>query len=367
MHDAVHDEGHSFFVDISGRLAAIVLSLAVLAAPVTAIAQRPDRSGKEVVDAVCAACHATGVISGPKIGEGAKYAPKIGDAKAWQPLAARGLSSLTESALKGIRNMPAHGGSPGTSDIEIERAIVYMVNLAGGKWVEPVSGVTPAVQRKGKQIVDAQCSKCHQTGVSGAPKIGNLPEWIPRLKFGINLAVRSAINGHGPMPARGGVAELTDPEIRAAVNYMINPATVSATGPAPVEVTVADSLHKTVDGIEVYLGIVSAESLRDRPEGSKESKMHGGVPAGRDYYHVNISLFDRKTRAVLTDAQVEVRVAEPVTGGQTKKLEPVTVENMKSYGNYFRMASSNPYTITVSVRRPGMARAAEAKFDYRRY
>jgi cytochrome c5 len=367
MRNVVHGKGQPSFVNRSARLAMMVFSCAVLVAPATAIAQRADRGGKEVVDAVCAACHATGVKFAPKIGEGAKYAPKIGDEKAWAPLAARGLGSLTESALKGIRNMPAHGGNPGTSDIEIERAIVHMVNLAGGKWIEPISGVTPAVQRKGKQIVDAQCSKCHQTGVMGAPKIGNLPEWIPRLKFGIDLAVRSAIHGHGPMPARGGVAELTDPEIRAAVNYMINPATVSATGPSPVEVTVADSNHKIVDGIEVFLGVVSAESLRDRPKGSKEGAMHGGVPTGKDYYHVNISLFDRKTRAVITDAQVEARVAEPVTGGQTKKLELVTVENMKSYGNYFRMASSNPYTITVSVKRPGMARPAEAKFDYKRY
>jgi len=367
MRNAVRGEGNSPFVNVSARLAAIVFSCAAAAAPVTASAQGTDRSAKEVVDAVCAACHATGVKFAPKIGEGAKYAPKIGDEKAWAPLAARGLTSLTESALKGIRNMPAHGGNPSLSDVEIERAIVHMVNLSGGKWIEPVGGVTPAIQRKGKQIVDAQCSKCHQTGVSGAPKIGNLTDWIPRLKFGIDLAVRSAIHGHGPMPARGGVADLTDTEIRAAVTYMINPASVSAAGPASVAVTVADSHHKLVDGIEVYLGIVSAESLRGRPKGSKESAMHGGVPTGRDFYHVNISLFDRKTRAVIADAQVEARVAEPVTGGQTKKLESVTVDNMKSYGNYFRMASTNPYTITVSVRRPGMTRPAEARFDYKRY
>ncbi len=368
MNQQVRVEGRSFLVRLTWRLSALaVLSFSALGTAPVAGAQTPDRTGKQVVDAVCAGCHATGVKSGPKIGEGARYAPKIGDQKAWAPLAARGLNSLTDSALKGIRNMPAHGGNPGLSDIEIERAIVYMVNLAGGKWIEPLGGVTPAVQRKGKQIVDAQCAKCHQKGVTGAPKIGNLTDWIPRLKFGIDLAVRSAINGHGPMPARGGVADLTDPEIRAAVNYMINPATVSASGPAPVQVTVADSNHKTVDGIEVYLGVVSAETLRDRPPGSKESAMHGGVPAGRDYFHVNISLFDSKTRAVVTDAQVEVRIAEPVTGGQTKKLELVTIDKMKSYGSYFRMPSNNPYTITVSIQRPGMARVAEAKFDYRRY
>jgi cytochrome c5 len=338
------------------RSPVVLLVFVALCFPPVAGAQNTDRSGEQVVASVCGACHATGV----------KSAPRIGDEKAWAPLAARGLSSLTESALKGIRNMPAHGGNQGLSDVEIERAIVHMVNLAGGKWIAPVGGVTPAVQRKGKQIVDAQCAKCHQTGVTGAPKIGNLTDWIPRLKFGIDLVVRSAINGHGPMPARGGVPDLTDLEIRAAVQYMINPVTVSVAGPAPIEVRVADSNYKITNGIEVYLGVVTAESLRDRPKGSMGSATQGSIPTGKDYYHISVSLFDRKTRTAISDAQVEVKAVEPVMGGDTKKLVLETVDQIRSYGNYFRMASNNPYTITVTVQRPGMARPAEVKFDYKR-
>jgi cytochrome c5 len=60
--------------------------------------------------------------------------------------------------------MPAHGGDAGLSDIEIERAITYMVNQSGGKWVEPTGGLTPAVERRGEQVVQAQCAKCHQAG-----------------------------------------------------------------------------------------------------------------------------------------------------------------------------------------------------------
>ena len=47
--------------------------------------------------------------------------------------------------------------------------------------------------------------------------------WRPRLKNGLDNTVRSAINGHGNMPARGGMANLTDPELRAAILYMFNP------------------------------------------------------------------------------------------------------------------------------------------------
>lgn len=81
-----------------------------------AIAQTAVRGGKEVVEAVCAACHRTGVNG----------APKIGDKEAWGKLASQGLTGFTEIALKGIRKMAAHGGNQNLTDTEIERAITYM-------------------------------------------------------------------------------------------------------------------------------------------------------------------------------------------------------------------------------------------------
>lgn len=335
---------------------AIVLALVVSISPQSASAQVRERSGKEVVDSVCAACHQTG----------AKGAPKIGDKKAWARLASRSLTDLTDSALKGIRNMPAHGGDLKLSDIEIERAITYMVNQSGGKWADPVSGVTPAVERRGEQVVQMQCVKCHQTGVGGAPKIGDREAWIPRLRQGLDLLVRSAINGHGPMPPRGGMNDLTDSEIRGAIVYMFNPVQAAAKGTSSGLPAAPDRNRKIVDGMEIYLGIVSAESMRAQySKGAPESSMHGGIPAGKGYYHVNISLFDSKTRAVITNARVEASVREPVSGGDTKQLELVTLSNSKSYGNYFRMSGKNPYTITVRIQGPGASRAIEAKFEHK--
>ncbi|MGZ5223531.1 MAG: c-type cytochrome, partial [Burkholderiales bacterium] len=54
-------------------------------------------------------------------------------------------------------------------------------------------------------------------------KIGDRAAWIPRLSHGFDATVRSAINGHGGMPARGGLPDLTDREIRSAIAYMFNP------------------------------------------------------------------------------------------------------------------------------------------------
>jgi cytochrome c5 len=171
-----------------------------------------ERSGKDVVDSLCISCHGTG----------AGGAPKIGDSKAWADRAAKGLTALSKSAIAGIRQMPAHGGNPKLTDTEIERAITYMVNRSGGHWTEPVSRTTKAPDRTGKEIVETQCVKCHGTGVGGAPKIGDRAAWTPRVKQGLDAVVRSAIHGHGAMPPRGGMADLTDAEVRTAVIYMFN-------------------------------------------------------------------------------------------------------------------------------------------------
>jgi cytochrome c5 len=190
--------------------AMLVITPAILAQ--AAAAPTAERSGKQVVESVCSACHATG----------ANGAPKIGDKHAWAKRASRGLTGLTQNAIKGIRKMPAHGGNTNVSDFEIERAITYMVNKSGGHWAEPISKARLPAERSGKQIVEAQCVKCHGTGEGGAPKIGDRSAWIPRGTHGIDPLVRSAIEGHGGMPARGGMADLTDSELRGAVIYMFN-------------------------------------------------------------------------------------------------------------------------------------------------
>jgi len=104
-------------------LSEFVLLIAVSTFIPQAQAQRTERQGKDVVDAVCGACHL----------QGKDNAPRIGDARAWSARASKGLTALTDNALKGIRNMPAHGGNAGVSDIEIERAIIRLImRMTGG-------------------------------------------------------------------------------------------------------------------------------------------------------------------------------------------------------------------------------------------
>lgn len=336
----------------SGRMRSVLVAVMGLAAlgffTVSADAQRRERSGKEVVDAVCATCHVPGKDK----------APKIGDAKAWSPRASQGLSALTDHAIKGIRNMPAHGGNTGVSDIEIERAVIYMVNRSGGKWIEPVGGATPAVLRTSEAIVQSQCAKCHQEGLNGAPKIGDRPAWIPRLKNGLDKLVASAIHGHGGMPARGGLPDLSDQEIRGAIVYMFNYG-VPEVPPAPPAPPLEPN-HKVVAGTDIYLGMISAEAMRAAGKGAAQ----GDIPSGSGYYHINISLADKKSQVPITNATVRLKVSDGMRS-DTKTLDLVAANNAVSYGSFFQLSSGNSYNVTAEIRRPGVAGEIQAKFTFK--
>jgi len=328
---------------------AVLTALSIFVAP--AQAQRKERQGKDVVDAVCSGCHL----------QGKDNAPRIGDVNAWSVRASQGLTALTNNAVKGIRNMPAHGGNAGVSDIEIERAITYMVNQSGGHWVEPVGGGTPAVVRTSESIVRAQCATCHESGRDGAPKIGDQAAWIPRLKRGLDPLVASAVHGHGPMPSRGGLPDLSDAEIRGAIVYMFSYGVPPAAPPAPA--AAADPHHKVVSGTDIYLGMMRAESMRAAYEKARINDKPA-IPSGKGYYHVNISLVDSKSQVPVTDAQVKVLVSDGMTS-ETHTLGLLGANNTVSYGSFYRFSSGSAYNITAEIRRPGMAGTIEAKFDFR--
>jgi cytochrome c5 len=76
--------------------------------------------------------------------------------------------------------------------------------------------------RTGEQVVQSQCVLCHGPGLGGAPKIGDGRAWTQRAHAGIDTLVRSALKGRGAMPPSGGVAGLTEPELRAAIAYMLH-------------------------------------------------------------------------------------------------------------------------------------------------
>jgi cytochrome c5 len=226
-------------------------------------APRVFKTGEQVYQAVCSACHAAGAAGAPKFGNNADWAPRI----------AQGYDALLHSALNGKNAMPARGGtSPDDySDYEISRAVVYMADHGGANFPEPTapaknaggaaeaaaaSGAAPAnaasasanvnavgaqaaaalaalpsapaattpaadANQAGKALYTQVCQACHAAGVLNAPKFGNKDDWAPRLKDPMDVVYNYALHGKGAMPPKGG-SNASDADVKAAVDYMVN-------------------------------------------------------------------------------------------------------------------------------------------------
>ena len=171
-----------------------------------------NRSGEQLYKSVCVACHDAGVAGAPKTGDKAAWAPRIGV----------GLDVLTKTSISGKNAMPPKGGAIDATETEMARAIVYMTNKSGANFKEPAAGAKPAAsERSAEQIAEAACLKCHEAGENGAPKLTDQAAWTQRSSKGLDAVTKTVIRGHGKMPARGGVADLTDAELKDVIAYML--------------------------------------------------------------------------------------------------------------------------------------------------
>lgn len=78
----------------------------------------------------------------------------------------------------------------------------------------------------GPQVYNTACLACHGAGIGGAPILGDADAWSARIAQGIDVLNDHAINGYtgsvGYMPAKGGRVDLSDEEVAAAVQYMVD-------------------------------------------------------------------------------------------------------------------------------------------------
>ena len=73
----------------------------------------------------------------------------------------------------------------------------------------------------GAKTYQQACAMCHASGVAAAPILGNKDNWVERLKKDKSELYNSAINGLGAMPAKGGQAQISDADVSAAVDFML--------------------------------------------------------------------------------------------------------------------------------------------------
>jgi cytochrome c5 len=190
-------------------------SVKVADASGAAAASAGPRSGADVYNGFCMACHATGAAG----------APKVGDKAAWQPRFAQGMDTLLGNAVNGLRAMPPKGTCGDCSDDELKGAIAHMLNETGFKVAAPAAApaaAAPAASAAdGKKVYDSACMACHATGAAGAPVKGDKAAWAPRIAQGMDTLVSHAVNGIRAMPPRGACGSCSDADLKAAVEYMV--------------------------------------------------------------------------------------------------------------------------------------------------
>ena len=86
-------------------------------APVSNASAEP-RSGQQVYDVFCFACHAGGIGG----------APTFGNTEQWAARVDQGMDLLMEHTINGIRTMPAKGTCMNCSDEELGAAVTYILD-----------------------------------------------------------------------------------------------------------------------------------------------------------------------------------------------------------------------------------------------
>lgn len=77
----------------------------------------------------------------------------------------------------------------------------------------------------GEAVYNSGCSACHAAGIAGAPKLGDKAAWANRVTKDKETLYSNVINGFqgetGVMPPKGGFMNLSDDDVKSAVDFMI--------------------------------------------------------------------------------------------------------------------------------------------------
>lgn len=115
-------------------------------------------------------------------------------------------------------SMKGKGGAPATGSEDADARIQPVAQVAFQKAAPAAASGAP---RDGATVYNSVCMACHASGAAGAPKAGDKAAWAPRLGKGTAELVKSVVGGKGAMPPKGGGADLSEDEIKAAVEHLL--------------------------------------------------------------------------------------------------------------------------------------------------
>ncbi|MEW5708085.1 MAG: c-type cytochrome [Pseudomonadota bacterium] len=110
-------------------------------------------------------------------------------------------------------------GTP-AAEAEAQRLAAAAPAPAPAQAPAPAAGTQTAVL-DGQAVYQKICAACHAAGVAGAPKHGDKAAWSTRIAQGKDALYAAALKGKGAMPPKGGNPVLSDAEVKAAVDYMV--------------------------------------------------------------------------------------------------------------------------------------------------
>ena len=111
---------------------------------------------------------------------------------------------------------------PGTADEIAERIKPFGSVCRSGEDCGAAVAAAASGPLSGQEVYDQFCFACHATGVGGAPLLGDVAQWQPRIDKGMETLMTSTLNGIGTMPPMGTCMNCSDEELQEAVNYMLD-------------------------------------------------------------------------------------------------------------------------------------------------
>lgn len=131
-------------------------------------------------------------------------------------------SSEAAPEEKAMTETPAETPMPQTSE-EAPMAEHMGSAMDAGTEQQTAAQATPEREPlSGREVYTSFCVICHRAGMNGAPKYGDKIAWGKRVSQGKETLYSAAINGLRAMPPKGGIAGLSDQEVKDGVDFMVN-------------------------------------------------------------------------------------------------------------------------------------------------